>query len=270
MSEKITVITIVRNDVKNIYKTLLSVVQQTYSNIEYIIKDGNSSDGTLQCIKTVIGEHCDSKTKLIISEDFGIYDAMNQALSYATGDWVIFMNSGDEFFDKNVISKIFHNSKTQYGLICGDTVTKCGNQYGFWKSNVKDAYNKMPCSHQSCFMKRDFLVRHSFDPQLKICADYDCLLSIIDSGAEVFEYDGIVSIYGLDGVSSLKFIERYKDYLEVKRRHGCTSEKYIVLKGYLMAYIKTITYIFLPQKILDRAKKIYTRKKYGIYDFELK
>ena len=91
----LSVITIVYNNVRDIERTMLSVLNQTHPNIEYIVIDGKSTDGTLQ----IINQYQNRIGKLISEKDEGIYDAMNKGLAVATGDYVIFMNSGDEFFE---------------------------------------------------------------------------------------------------------------------------------------------------------------------------
>ena len=94
----LSVITVVRNCVDVIEDTILSVINQSYSNIEYVIIDGNSSDGT----KDIINKY-KSKIDLYISEnDKGIYDAMNKGISNVNGKYVNFMNAGDVFFNNNI------------------------------------------------------------------------------------------------------------------------------------------------------------------------
>lgn len=90
---KITVITVVYNGIDYIEDTILSVINQDYSNIEYIIIDGKSDDGTMDIV-----EKYATKISYWVSEsDNGIYDAMNKGIKVATGDWIIFMNCGDYF-----------------------------------------------------------------------------------------------------------------------------------------------------------------------------
>lgn len=100
---KVTVITVVRNDVQHIEQTMLSVLNQTYSNIEYIIIDGGSTDGTVDVIK----KYADQLAYWISEPDGGIYPAMNKGLKQASGDWVNFMNSGDVFADDKVLENVF-------------------------------------------------------------------------------------------------------------------------------------------------------------------
>ena len=100
---KLTVITIVYNNVRAIERTVLSVLNQTYPNIEYLVIDGASVDGTLEILK----KHEGRISKLISETDKGIYDAMNKGLALSSGDYILFMNSGDEIYDSDTIEKVF-------------------------------------------------------------------------------------------------------------------------------------------------------------------
>ncbi len=99
----LSVITIVYNNVRDIERTILSVINQTYPNIEYVIVDGLSTDGTLE----IINRYKNKIAKLINEKDDGIYDAMNKGLAVASSDYVLFMNSGDEFYAKDTVSTVF-------------------------------------------------------------------------------------------------------------------------------------------------------------------
>ena len=99
----ISIITVVRNDVVHIEQTMLSVLGQTYGNVEYIVIDGGSTDGTVDIIK----KYADKLAYWVSEPDGGIYPAMNKGLQHATGEWVNFMNSGDSFADENVLEEVF-------------------------------------------------------------------------------------------------------------------------------------------------------------------
>ncbi|WP_370526631.1 glycosyltransferase [Pedobacter sp. HDW13] len=103
---KLTVITIVYNNVRDIERTLKSVLNQTYKKIEYIVIDGASTDGTLQ----VVEQYKNQVSKIVSEPDKGIYDAMNKGLAIATGDYVLFMNSGDELYDQHTVEDVFTSS----------------------------------------------------------------------------------------------------------------------------------------------------------------
>lgn len=111
----VTVITVVRNGVNTIEETILSVMRQTYDNIEYIIIDGASTDNTIEIIKSLElrfkkGEFKIKDFKWLSEPDKGIYDAMNKAIGLANGEWLNFMNSGDRFVNDSVILDTFNQA----------------------------------------------------------------------------------------------------------------------------------------------------------------
>src|SRR5574344_362751 len=112
---KISIITIVYNDLKHIESTMLSVLNQTYQNIEYIVIDGASVDGTVEVIK----KYAERLSYWVSEKDRGIYDAMNKGLRAATGDFVWFINSGDQVYDpatvENLVACIDNDTDVVYG-----------------------------------------------------------------------------------------------------------------------------------------------------------
>jgi len=99
----ITVITVVLNGEKALEETIKSVISQTYPNVEYIIIDGGSTDGTLDIIK----KYEDYIDYWVSEPDKGIYDAMNKGVDLTTGQWINFINAGDRFYDEDLIEEIF-------------------------------------------------------------------------------------------------------------------------------------------------------------------
>lgn len=115
--------TVCYNVENTIEQTILSVIGQTYPNIQYIIIDGNSTDGTMDIVMKY-KKHID----IIVSEpDNGIYDAMNKSLQYVKGDFLNFMNAGDMFYSDDVVSKVFNREyDSSVGFIFGTLLTKGG------------------------------------------------------------------------------------------------------------------------------------------------
>lgn len=145
---KISVITVVYNNVDSIEKTIQSVLGQKYDHIEYIIIDGHSTDGTVDVIRKY-----ESKISYWISEpDRGIYDAMNKAIRVASGGWLNFMNAGDCYADESVLEKIFAEKKIEnYSFLYADFfVTKHARQL-----KVISSFEKGILLHQSIIYKKN-------------------------------------------------------------------------------------------------------------------
>ena len=103
MCVKFSIITVCYNAEKYIRSTILSVLQQEYKNYQYIIKDGKSSDSTMEIIHELLDGN--DRVKIISERDLGIYDAMNEAAELAEGEYVLFLNAGDSFCDGTVLKK---------------------------------------------------------------------------------------------------------------------------------------------------------------------
>lgn len=107
---KISVITICYNAVNDIERTIRSVLDQTFDDIEYIVVDGASKDGTPDRVRALFAEYPQRNVKLISEPDKGIYDAMNKGIKAASGEWLSMMNAGDVFSSANVLTEVFSNS----------------------------------------------------------------------------------------------------------------------------------------------------------------
>jgi glycosyltransferase involved in cell wall biosynthesis len=190
----ITVITVVYNGVSTLEQTILSVINQTYKNIEYIIIDGGSTDGTVDIIKKY-----EKHLAYWVSEpDKGIYDAMNKGIDKASGEWINFMNSGDWFYDDSVLLSIDSLLSSDIDVLYGDTIKF--KTYPLWRFKLH-----MPFCHQSCFAKTDIYKRYHFDISYKLAGDYNFFFNLWKNGY-LFEYCPVViSMYDNTGVSSLNY-----------------------------------------------------------------
>lgn len=118
---KISVVTVCYNAADTIEKTMLSVLNQTYHDIEYIIIDGGSTDGTVEIIR----KYADRIAYWVSEPDKGIYDAMNKGIKVATGEWINFMNAGDSFVNSNVLDRLMNFHKD--GLILYGNIIRIFN-----------------------------------------------------------------------------------------------------------------------------------------------
>ncbi len=175
----VTIVTVTYNAEDLLEETILSVIGQDYENIEYIIIDGGSTDGTLEIIKKY-----EEKIDYWISEpDEGIYSAMNKAIEKATGEWINFMNAGDTFVDKKTISIVMHSLEEDTDVIFGDHM-----QNGKLCSvEGRKITRLIPCCHQSLFVKTHVHKKYPYNTMYRIAADYEVLLKMHLDGKK-FQY----------------------------------------------------------------------------------
>ena len=171
----VSIVTVCYNAVATIEQTILSVINQTFTNIEYIIIDGGSNDGTVEIIK----KYSKKITVWVSEPDKGIYDAMNKGIELATGQWINFMNSGDLFYNSNTLEDIFGNKVINADIVYGDRFSKCSFGEFYHKVDSLDKFNKFfPLFHQSTFIKTEVAKNNKFNLNYKICADYNQLYQL--------------------------------------------------------------------------------------------
>ena len=200
---KVTVITVTFNCVSVLEKTIQSVLSQTLKNIEYIIIDGGSTDGTVDLIekyKSHLSFWCSEK-------DNGIFDAMNKGVAHANGEWVNFMNAGDLFYDENILETVFtKNDTSKYDFIFGDNVVSVDNREIYKLAHpffeAKGLFKRMGFNHQSVFVRTNLARKYPFDLQYKIAADYNMINKIYEHGGKPLYVNKPLSVTNLDGVSA--------------------------------------------------------------------
>ena len=257
---KISIVTIVKNSFDKIEHTMQSVLQQTFSDFEYIIKDGMSNDGTLDKISEIIEKYPQKNIQLISSMDKGIYDAMNQSVAYCNGKWVIFINSGDAFYSSVVLENVFMKDSEfcHAGVLYGDAIVRDDAEDMVWRADISLIKKKMPFCHQSCFIKRNILLRFPFDTKLKIAADYNNILDMYSNDIIFYLTGVIISIFELTGISTTNFVDKYKEKNEVISSHGYKSDRGVCfLTGLFIQYCKESIQRRVPESIHTRIRKMY-------------
>lgn len=166
---KITIITICYNCVNEIEKTILSVISQTYTNIEYIIIDGLSTDGTIE----IVNKYKPRIAYYISEKDRGIYDAMNKGILAASGDYLIFMNAGDSFVNNKILENVANSVDFNEDIIYG-SINKClyDCYYEYKPFPLNEMKWHMILPHQGAFIKTSFHKSHPFDISYKSSGDY--------------------------------------------------------------------------------------------------
>ncbi|SHG99826.1 glycosyltransferase family 2 protein [Pedobacter caeni] len=216
MQPKLSVITIVYNNVKDIERTMLSVLNQTYPNIEYILIDGASNDGT----KDIIYKYKSRLTQFISEPDKGIYDAMNKGLTLATGDYVLFMNSGDEIYAPVTVAEVFDTAAAA-DIYYGETEMfnekweslgqrrHCSPENFDWQSFKYG----MSISHQAIYVKRS--LAEPFNLQYKYSSDIDWIIRAAKNASSIVNTHSYVAKYLVGGVSKKKHLASLKERFRI-------------------------------------------------------
>ena len=176
---KVSIITVCLNAADVLKKTIESIAWQSYGNMEYLIIDGGSTDGSLDIIRSNSG----LINRWISEKDKGIFDAMNKGIDMATGEVTAFMNAGDryshpdavrlsvELFTKTGADIVYGNCSYVNGKSCWDI--------DYSGIHLEDYYKSVVLCHQAIFTKTSLLRTHKFDTRYKICGDYKQLLGFV-------------------------------------------------------------------------------------------
>ncbi len=199
----VSIITVVRNGENTLENTIRSVLSQQEINYEYIVIDGNSQDTTLDIIKNY-----EKFIDIWISEpDRGIYDAMNKGISYASGDFVVFMNAGDQFATQNICSNIFtfYDDEVQsIDVIYGDFIAKdenTGMQLLVKAKPIENIWKGMTFSHQSVFIRTSVLKKYPFDLKYRIVSDFNQIINIYMDNYKFHYFPQPFSLVTISGLS---------------------------------------------------------------------
>lgn len=212
----LSVITIVYNNVKAIERTMLSVLNQTYPHIEYLVIDGASTDGTT----AVIEKYQNRLAKFVSEPDKGIYDAMNKGLVLATGDYVLFMNSGDELYDSCTVAEVFATA-ADADIYYGETEMYNDNweSLGQRRHQVPEKFDwksfkyGMSISHQAIYIKR--AITTPYDLQYKYSADIDWIIKAAKKARKIANTRRYVAKYLVGGISKQKHLDSLKERFRI-------------------------------------------------------
>ena len=240
MSNKISVITVVYNDVANIRATMESFFSQTWEDKEYIVIDGGSTDGTADIIK----EYAPRLAYWCSEKDNGIYDAMNKGIMHATGDWINILNSGDLYNSNDVFESIFGNEIEQYDVIYGDSIEVSNNNMKLIKANSNTSLlSKSPLfRHGSSIIKAKLHKQHLYPTELTsklgYALDWKLLFDLYDSGYKFHKVNVIFERYLKDGVSNYQIKNLWYNYLITSKGNISINKLYFLLKAIAFTSLK--------------------------------
>jgi glycosyltransferase involved in cell wall biosynthesis len=217
----ISIVTINKNNLSGLIKTVESVQNQTFSDFNWYIIDGISTDGSVDYINKIQF----ANLKKIVETDQGIYDAMNKGVDLVEGnDLVLFLNSGDRLYNNDTLATIVNKSKN-YDFVYGDFIkeqlinNKSCQTYVRQpeKLNLLWLFNKT-LNHQSYLIRGVLLKKYKFNLKYKICADWVQLMDIIrlESNLKWLKLECLISVYDGDGLSNRSnYMLEHKEYLDL-------------------------------------------------------
>ena len=257
---KVSAVTVCYNSVKTIEQTIKSVLGQSYKNIEYIVIDGASTDGTVDIIRKY-----EKDIDCWISEpDNGIYDAMNKGIVQATGDIIGFINS-DDWYAENALSSMAEAfSSTDADIVYGKTWIVDHGGYCFLPNgNLEDMCFGLTFGHPSTYVRIDYLKKYMFDCSYKIAADYAFLLKMYLQGKKFHSIDVPIAYFRVGGCSS----HPWKAYCETKRvalrlsKGKVSDERYREIRAHYKSVRKEPILSYLSNRFASGKKPIQVEKQ---------
>lgn len=250
----ISIVTVVFNGEKYLEETIQSVINQTYSNVEYIIIDGGSTDGTLDIIKKY-----ENQIDYWISEkDSGIYDAMNKGIKTASGEIIAFLNADDRYELSAIenVAQLFINDNS-IDFIYGDLniIDSKSNVIAKFYGNISVWKRTMPFGHPTLFVKSSIIKKILFDTRYKVIADYDFILKLMLLKYKYKNSKKIIANFRTEGIS-----ENTNLYFEVfpvhKKHFGLFFAIKTLILNYIIMSMKRLLKSILKEKHIASLKKV--------------
>jgi len=236
----ISIITVVLNGEKFLEESIKSVMCQSYLNVEYLIIDGGSTDGTLEIIRKY--EHA---IDYWFSEaDAGIFNAMNKSLNFVSGDWFLFLGADDTLINSEVLMKASHEMRNRSAVYYGNVLTLNSNLlYAGHFSRFKLIHQNI--CHQAIFYPSAVCIHRLYDERYKVSADYKYNIELWGDGAIFVYIPIIITVYNETGRSSMGEVQFELDKLDLIRIH---------LGFYFFVIAKITNFLFfLKQKMSSKS-----------------
>jgi len=216
MYPKISIITVVKNNVNSIERTLLSVFNQAYPNLEYIIIDGQSTDGTLEIIK----KYQHQLAYWVSEPDQGISDAFNKGIAQCSGEWIGIINA-DDWYEPNTF-QIIADNQFNGDILYGNLLYWKNTERDFvFQANHHGLTKEMTINHPTTFVKKEVYQKlGGFNTKYKYAMDYDVMLRYFLAGVPFYHIPKVLANFSLAGVSDTHWLKAYKEVKAVKIANG--------------------------------------------------
>ena len=254
---KVSVVTVNFNMASEIAATLDSVLEQDYPGLEAVVIDGGSTDGS----RDIIARYGPRLGYWVSERDRNLYDGMNRGVAAATGEWVLFMNAGDRFAAKDVLSRIFSTPREEADILYGHHIRAYVEQ-GIERSMPAETPDVLPlrmcCSHQAMLMRRRLLVERPFALDLLI-ADYDAILAAYVSGKRFEAVDCVIAVISQGGRSDTARFRALKERMRLVERAGLMTPR--IRLYYTRLYIRTVLALGLKKILPKRLVSVILRHR---------
>ncbi|MCL2295424.1 MAG: glycosyltransferase [Spirochaetes bacterium] len=280
---KLSIITINLNNSQGLRKTIESVVSQTFTDFEYIVIDGGSTDGSVD----VIRQYAEKITYWVSEPDTGIYNAMNKGIRKARGEYCVFLNSGDWLISSTTLHDVFIEIENYIpaDIYYSDRVDSDGSVFKFPKQMGINYLLYHPISHQNSLIKRKLFLEHGFyNENLRLASDWEFFVKELWEHKSTFTYIKTnISVFDIDGLGSQHSVEQkmenisffqnvFKDLSDTileyqgyrRSAYGTIAEKYgntksltFILKAYKHIFPKALTIMIICAKLASKIKKSF-------------
>ncbi|MCR4791486.1 MAG: glycosyltransferase [Lachnospiraceae bacterium] len=223
---KFSIITVVYNDLENLKVTYNSIRNQTFTDYEYIVVDGKSTDGTANYLEDI--KSSDSHVRYISEKDNGIYDAMNKGVGLSAGDYVLFLGAADTFYTDTILQEVNEFLDGSVDVFYGKVVFSSGENKGKTlgdKLNFFSILLDRYVAHQSVFAKREIALEFPFDLSYRFLADQDFMMNARDARKRLKYVNKIICYYDGNGFSSSLHNreELVKERIRLIHHHSTTA-----------------------------------------------
>jgi len=236
----ISIITVTYNGVRYLEETIQSVINQTYDNVEYIIIDGGSTDGTLDIIK----KYQDKIDYWVSERDNGISDAFNKGVQVAKGDYINFQGDGDGFVSSDALEKVFRDINPDEDIFVSARIQRVDvdGEEMFTSKHIerfdrKSLLFRMPMPHQGLFTHKSYFEKYgAFDVNNIFSMDYEHLLRSYKEFPKVSTKNVVVARWRADGIGKGRILEVLKEYNKIKRDNNVASDVVLTVINYWILF----------------------------------
>ena len=264
-----SIITVCLNAEQCIRETIQSVLNQTSTNFEYIIKDGLSSDKTVNIAQSFTDAFAQRgiSYRIISRKDSGIYDAMNQAVQETKGEWINFMNAGDRFATPTILDQVERDPHfREADIVYGDSIRQDQQLFQFSKARNLEYFRLgLPFCHQSCFTKRDLFKNRKYSTKLVVNSDYLFYSEYYKENKRFIYVPIPISIIDANGISSnwrLTYPEKLNmlEKMPIRDEDAIQSLKKVISRQKRKEFMHKHLWRFIPKGLREKRRKLIKKK----------